>query len=351
MRGRSVFFLFLLALFAGLPLAVYLLGPRTDRADHLAAARDAIERRDFTTARRELDACLADNPRDPEVRFLAARTARRDGDGTAAESHLKLYSEMGGDRELAELERAMRRSQEGDVSSADAVLRFCAEYPDNPAVPFMLEALARGLLAAGRPDRAVLCLDRWLARTPLAADQAQALAWRGEALEQLGRGPEAIADYRRALEIDPNHATTRFRLAGLLVRDEPLEALGHFERLERAEPGRPEFLLGLARSHRQLGHHALAGQFLARLHPDSTDDVLVLTELGALALDRGEPAAAAAPLRKAVSLAATRREPNVQLLRCLQDLGKESEAAEQREKLKRIDAELMRKIEAIRGKS
>ncbi len=347
MYGRSALFL---ALLVGIPVAIYFLVPQSSRVDHLAVARDAITRRDFATARRELDAHLAENPRDTEAQFLAARTARRDGDGVAAEKYLQAYLEIGGDREAANLEREMRRSQEGDVSSAGGVLKFCTEHPDHAAAPFMLEALARGLLAAGDSLHALTALDLWLSRAPPAADRVQALVWRGTALERLGRVPEAAADYRKALEIDPAHAEARLRLASFLTRDEPQEALNLYERLEHENPGQFEVLLGLARCHRQLGDHDAAGRIIARLQADRPDDVGVLTEAGMLALDRGHPADAEPLLRRAVALAPTRRDPNLQLLRCLRDQGKESEASEQQAKFKRIEEELQRKIDAATRK-
>jgi predicted Zn-dependent protease len=349
MRGRSAVFLLILALFVGLPVAVYLLGLGSNRPDHLAAARAAIERRDFTTARQELDAHLAAHPGHPDARFLAARTARRAGDGPAFEEHLKVYQEIGGDPQTAELERAMLRSQAGKVASADAVLRFASAHPGEPSVPFMLEALAFGLLKAGQPIRAIVALDRWLAHDPPPADRVQALVWRGEALASVGRAPEAAADHRKVLELDPGHALARLRLANFLVRDEPLEALTHLEQLRQTDPDNPDVLLGLARCNRQLGHHDTAGQFLARVRLVRPDDVAVLTEVGALALDLGRPADAETPLRRAVELAPTLRDPTVQLLRCLRESGKEAEAAVQQARLKQIDDEIDRKIEAMKG--
>jgi tetratricopeptide (TPR) repeat protein len=339
-----------LAVLVGVPLGLYLLVPKSGRADHLAGARAAIDRRDFATARRELDEHLARNPRDADAEFLAARTARRAGDGPAAEPHLKRYLELGGDPETAELEREMQRSQDGNVSGAAGVLKFCADHPDHPAAPFMLEAMAQGLLKAGDLVRAVACLDLWLARDLTPADRVQGLVWRGQALERQGRAPEAAADYGYALAIDEGHVEARLHLAEFLIRDEPRKALALFERLEREAPGRPEVLFGLARCRRQLGDLDAAAQLLARLLANHPDDVAMLTEAGIVALDRGRPAEAEPLLRKAVKLAPDRREPNLQLARCLHDLGKADEEREQQARLKQIDDELKRRLDAATRK-
>src|SRR5262249_60306737 len=111
-----------------------------------------------------------------------ARPARRrpgPGAAPAAEQPPRGYLEPGGAPEQAALEGEIRRSQEGDVSSADSVLRFCDAPPDPPAVPFMLEALARGLMKAGRLGRATKCLDRWLALPLSPGDRAEGFFCRG----------------------------------------------------------------------------------------------------------------------------------------------------------------------------
>ncbi|HJZ56340.1 MAG TPA: tetratricopeptide repeat protein [Gemmataceae bacterium] len=344
---RVVKLVLLLALAVGIPLGLYYAAPRSEQPDHLAAARSAIERRDFATARRELDEHLTHNPRDSAAELLAAQTARRADDGPAADEHLRRYLELGGDPEQAALEREMRRSQEGDVSSADSVLRFCDEHPDHPAVPFMLEALARGLMKAGRLGRATKCLDRWLALPLSPGDRAEGFFWRGQILESLNWSADAAEEYRRALAIDPAHAEARFRLAERLTEFDPREALAHYERLDRDTPGRPEVRLGLARCRRQLGDLDAAGQLLAPLLSERPNDPAVLTEAAVLALDRGRPADAEGLLRRAVALDPRHRDAHAQLARCYQELGREDEAREFREKSKRLEEDARRLRDAI----
>src|SRR5688572_1279240 len=189
-------------LFLAVPVAVaagvYWGVPR--RADHLTAARAAIERRDFAAARRDLDAHLARRPRDASALLLAAQSARRDGDGQAAEAYLTRYLDAGGAPDQARLERTLRAVQNGQVENASRMLAACAANPDDPAAPLMLEALARGLVLAGPPKLALPCLDLWLSRPISPADRVQALIWRGQVLEERqGLAAEAAEDYRRAV--------------------------------------------------------------------------------------------------------------------------------------------------------
>jgi tetratricopeptide (TPR) repeat protein len=348
MRGSFKLLLFFAA-FVGIPVTLYFFSP--SGADALSPARDALARRDFPTARRELEAFLAFHPDHRDALFLAARTARRADDPEAAEAFLKRFEKAGGPAADATLERDLRKTQAGEVGNAVPLMRLCAEQPNDPSVPFVLEAFARGLLAVNNLPLAVECLDQWLGLDLPPGDRAQAFVWRGEALARQGLAPEAAAAYRRALQIDSGHTEARFRLADFLARDEPREALPLFESLNRDHPDRPDVWLGLARCHRQLGDLKAAASWIAELSPESTDEVPVLVEAGALALDRGRPKEAEPLLRKAVKLAPNRRDPNVQLLRCLEDLGDWKAIQRQRSLLQKIDDEIQRRIDAAKGKS
>jgi tetratricopeptide (TPR) repeat protein len=346
--GRLLKPVLLVAAVVGAGVAVYWLSPAP--ADSLAAARTALERRDFGAAVRELDTHLAHSPNDTAALLMAAQAARRGGDGPAAEAYLARFQAAGGSPAQADRERELRAWQDGRVGDAGRVLAYCRANPDDPAAPLMLEALARGLLAAGPPPLAVACLDEWLARSLSSADRVQALVWHGEALERLGLAPEAAADYRAALAADPNQSEARLRLARFLTRDQPAEALDHFQHLDRETPDRPEVLLGLARCRRQLGDLEAAADVLTRVRAARPDDPEVLIEAGVLAMDRGRPAEAEPLLRRAVALAPGRRDPNVQLLRCLRELGNAAAVRDQEAVVRAIEDDLQRRIDAIQRK-
>jgi tetratricopeptide (TPR) repeat protein len=346
--GRLLKPVLLVAAVAGAGAALYWLAP--GRTDPLAGARAAIDRRDFAGALRELDAHLARNSGDTTALLMALQAARRNGDGPTADAYLARFRAAGGSPEQADRERALWDWQHGNVSDPDQVLARCRANPDDPATPLMLEALARGLRAAN-PPLAVACLDEWLSRPVSPADRVQALVWRGEALDRQGRAPEAAADYRAALAVDPAQAEARLRLARFLTRDQPAEALEHFQQLDRETPGRPDVLLGQARCRRQLGDLDAAAELMARVREARPDDPEVLVEAGVLAMDRGRPAEAEPLLRRAVALAPRLRDPNVQLLRCLRELGNETAVREQEAVVRAIEDELERRIEAMRKKS
>lgn len=328
----------------------FVFGPGSRRTDHRAEAEAAAGRRDFAAARDHLDRYLATGPSDRDAYLLAARVARRLGDGAATADHLRRFGELGGDRDVVELERALTRIEAGDPAGSGRVFEFCAKNPDHPAAPFAFESLTIGMRKIGQPDRALTCAKQWLRVASTPADRAEAHVGRGLALAMKGLGAEAGQEYRLALAEFPTHADARFHLAEFLTRDDPTEALALYWGLDADRPDRPEVRLGMVRANRQLGDHESAAKVLAPLLAARPDDPDVMTEAGALALDRGRADEAEDLLRRAVAKAPDRRTPNVQLLRCLQERGKTAEADAQRARVKKIDDELEKRIANMSGK-
>src|SRR5262249_16859685 len=137
---------------------------------------------------------------------------------------------------------------------------------------------------------AVDCLTEWLKLQP---EHVQALTWRGQALELLRRHDQALADYRKAIVVDPDAEEARLRLADLLTNfRRGKDALEHYESLQPRHPSSPKVLLGLARCRRELGQSEEAQQVLDELLAHDPEDFLALAERGRLALEAGDPTAA-----------------------------------------------------------
>ena len=94
----------------------------------------------------------------------------------------------------------------------------------------------------------------------------------GVALDRQGRLPEAIAEYQRALERNPNHKDALNYLGVSFVRQGRLaEAAGHFERLIATDPDNADAHTNLGVVFLTQGAHDLADrEFRAalQLHPD-----------------------------------------------------------------------------------
>jgi Flp pilus assembly protein TadD len=124
----------------------------------------------------------------------------------------------------------------------------------------------------------------------------------GIVLERLGRVSEAIAHYRRALELVPSDPEPRLNLAQLLLVEGALdEAIEHFEKLVERFPENadPRFYLGIALLKK--GQPTLAEKQFRRsleIVPSRKGGDYFL---GLSLLRQGKPAEAVGPLRKAAS--------------------------------------------------
>jgi tetratricopeptide (TPR) repeat protein len=178
----------------------------------LEAARRAVERYHNRQARDHLQAYLKVWPHDAAALLLAARTARRTGAFAEAEDLLNSYEGSRGkdDQDLI-LERVLLQAQRGRV---DKVGAFClARVRDNdPSAPLVLEAQTAGLLRTYRVVEADERMKTWLKLKP---DDCQALLFQGIWYDLRGQTPEASANYRRVIDLDPENEEARMRLTAL----------------------------------------------------------------------------------------------------------------------------------------
>jgi len=237
------------------------------------AARAALAADRPQEARAQLALPLALWRWDPEVQVLAARAARMSGDLPAAEAHLKRSLRLaGGATEAAQLEFLLLRVQTGEIDRVAGPLLEAADR-GHPDAPLILSTLAVAYMNNLRDGRAYACLSRWVELRP---DAARAYQFRGWVLERLGRRKEALPDYEKALEIDPDLLAARLRLAEMLLEDhQPQLALPHLERLS--------VQVNLARLDVQEGRAAAAERRLRDvLHRDPSDSEALFTLFSAV---------------------------------------------------------------------
>jgi tetratricopeptide (TPR) repeat protein len=294
----------------------------------------------LASAQAHLDACLEIRPNNPELRLLAARTARRRRAYDDAERHLAAAEALQGVVPATALERGLLLAQQGELAGVDGPL-LSLVVNGHPDQPLILEALAQGFLEARRLLDARDCLNRLLELEP---GHFQAYVWRGTVFEKLGRRAEALADYRQAVELVPASSEARLHLAETLYRLGCVrEAAGHYEGVRAAEPGNPAVLLGLARCRADCGQLEEAGQVLDALLAEHPDMVPALVERGRLALHTGQADRAEQWLRTAVARAPYDRDAVSALHVCLEARGKAAEDRDCVARLRRLDADEERK--------
>jgi Tfp pilus assembly protein PilF len=334
------------ALVLGL-LAAYPVGSHYYAEYHLRAAQRAVARYEFDEAAEHLAACLRFRPDDASLHFQMARVERRAGRYDQAAEHLEKCQKLRGVDPQNALEWAMLRAQRGEIADVEGLLQQEVDR-GSPETPQILEALGLGYIDTYRLDGAMYCLNRLLEVEP---DNVQALLWRASLWQTAGNEAGAEADYRRAVAAQPEHVAARCRLGELLLRrNRAQEALQHYEYLRQLPGGdRTDVLLGLARSHRQLGDSDAARQVLDDVlarHPQDGD---ALRERGKLALDAGAPAEAEGWLRQAVGVHSYDAQANYLLSQSLQRQGKVDEAREYEAARERIEGDL-KHLEQVFGR-
>jgi predicted Zn-dependent protease len=304
---------------------------------HFRAARAALARYHDADAIRHLEACLAVWPRDPDTLLLAARAARRLEAFDRAQGFLDRYHAAAGPEDDLVLERALLCAARGDV---DDVAKFCHTRveQDDPASPLILEALAAGYTRDFRTAEAERAVKTWLERQP---DNPRALYFQGVMREARAARLEAVASFKRVLELDPQQDEARLHLARLLVdMAQPAEVLPHLEYLRRRQPGNLLIQVDLARCLDQLGRQAEAEQVLDEVLARSPDLAPALAERGRLALRADRPAEAEGYLFHAARVEPADYEIHYHLYLALKQNGKADEARAEQARLKHIEEDL-----------
>jgi tetratricopeptide (TPR) repeat protein len=313
---------------------------------HFREASRLVERQQYAKAYEHYAESLKVWRWSASSHFHAARTARRGNLYLEAEQHLVESGRLQDSRSSTPLplalERLLLQAQSGGIMEVEDVLwQFLKK--DTPETPYILEAMARGYLRMLRQGNALRCVQLLLDREP---DNVEALVIRGRIREDGGEPEEAIKDYGRALELNPERDEARLGLARVLIRDNPDKACSLYEQVLARQPGNREALEGLAEAYLDLGEPAKARPIFEVLLSKDPSHSRALAGLGALALAEGDAAKGEALLRKAIAADPGNAKAHYQLFLCLsQDPGREEEAAAEKEAYTRIEADRARLAE------
>jgi tetratricopeptide (TPR) repeat protein len=331
------------------------------------AAQQALARRDFETASRHLREYLQDRPNDLDAQLLAAQTARRQGDLAQAADLLQAYARQAGPNSDLEFEQQLLRIQRGDLALAESLRARLVDRPNVPQTTLLLEAVIEGSWyrlfmtlqreMAGQGEvtvaditRVQRLVDQWLTLCTTRADQAQGHIWRGK-LETLAREfPKAEAEFRQAVELDPDHFTARQHLATSLALQAPEEAAQHLELLHQRDPANARVTFQLATVRRDLGQPDQAARLLDALLDVNPNSVAYLVERGRVALDQRMPKDAETWLRQAVALAPKHAQANLFLSQSLEQSQREDEAKVFRDRFLQIESEGRRQADKFKEK-
>ncbi|MBX9583943.1 MAG: tetratricopeptide repeat protein, partial [Gemmataceae bacterium] len=273
-------------------------------------------------------------------RRLAARAARLSGDLPAAEAHLNRALEVaGGATHDIQVEFLLLRAQTGDLDRVAGPLLEAVEA-GHPEAPLFLETLALGYTEKMRYWPAYGYLNKLVELRP---DAARPYFLRGWVQERLNNHKGAMADYRAALDRDPELFPARLRVAEMLLEDKQTpDALPHLERLYRQNPDHPQVQARLGRCRMAQGDSAEARRLLEAAAPRLPTDPVVQIDLANLDLQEGRPADAERRLRPVLDRDPADTEAWYALAAAVRDQGRADEAAGVLKDYERAKADLDR---------
>lgn len=250
---------------------------------HFQAGDGALARYQSELALAHLQQCLRIWPRSPLVHLMAARADRRVGDFAAAQQHLDQCRKYADDdvSDAVAFEWSLLRAALGDLDTVEQSLqsRMLSRPGD---APLIWEALADGYRRNYRMPDALRCLDTWLHFEP---ENAHAHFLRGEVHRQVGALNRAREEYRRVVELEPEHREARRHLASCLVQvGRYQEAAEHLDGLLRQTPHDSDLLTLKARSQYDLGERQEAIGLLELALQHHPDDGPALRERARIAL-------------------------------------------------------------------
>lgn len=313
---------------------------------HLEAARQEVERGHNAAAAYHLAACRSFDPHHPETLLLSSAVARRSGAWDDADDFLAIYSREKGDDDALAFERLLLRASRGELESSAPRLVSIIES-NGPQARAARGAVVTGLLQRFRWLEAERILDAWLAAAP---DDTAALLLHGKFLEQRQNVPEAINNFLRVVELDPDHDEARLRAAGLLLQQRRSDDLFvHASvlrtRLPRLAEVRMLWVKALALQGRSEESRAALDECLAEF-PDYAP---AQAERGIAALQSGDDATAAEYLGRATQLAPGDLVTRSQYVAVLSRLGRTVDAERERESLRSLQKDVERISELVSG--
>jgi tetratricopeptide (TPR) repeat protein len=311
------------------------------------AAQAAVKADRMDEAQQRLDFCLTLWPRSIPVHLLAARVARLRGDFEGAEAHLNRCLKLNhGATEAIQLEFLLLRVQGGEEDEVAGDLFSLYVDQNSPESALILETLARAYMQNHRYGPAYACLSRW---AEVAPDSAEPPRWRGWILEHLGDREEAIKEYKRALELDPDLVPVRLRLTEVyLERSDPLAALPHLERLHKQFPDRPDIMARLGQCRFLQGETQAARRLLEAAIEQLPQDSAVLIHLAKVEMQEDHPAKAEAWLRRALELDPADTEAEFRLAAALRAQNRSDEARAMLERYEKDRAMWIRVAQNLR---
>jgi tetratricopeptide (TPR) repeat protein len=298
-------------------------------------AEQAASRRQFSVASEHWDRYLERNPDDDEAHLAAARASRLRDDFTAAISQLRRSTPSA----AVKLEYQLIEAQQGDPQQIQTLFSRYSDNSENAHTALVMEAIAIGALRVLNPQpgtnsivkveqtpllpMGLHAVNRWLELRPGREDQAAGYTWRARLQDMAADHESAMADFRKALELDPDSYETQLYWAfSSRLESAPKETLTLLLQLQKLRPDDHNVTLGLVGTYRLLGRLEDARRQLDELLGRLPNQASLLVERGNLAIDESKPDEAERFLDRARNLEPNRADVYFALSRCMSLTGR-----------------------------
>ncbi len=317
---------------------------RTSR--ELKGAREAFAAHQLDEALERVKLALVLDPNNPDAHLLAARIYRISEKYEQAESHLEKCQAAlhGSTTEELQLERLLVRVSRDDVNAFRfQVQGYVDQEKGKPYRSRVLEALAVGYLNKEDTREARRLLDMWREMEP---DNPRVHYLLGKLHMRVGNYAFARPDLEEALSLAPNWDEARRVLSSALMElGLNAEALGHLERLRKANPESREILKRLSSTYRVLAASSDQPGTLWSKSREAIDEALRLDpedigslyHLGLLLEDQKKYVEALEVFNRMRELHLLDPKAYQELWKCYRELGQEKEADEALAEYKRLD--------------
>ncbi len=232
-----------------------------------------------------------------------------------------------------------------DLNEADKGVNLdqilIAEFPDDPEILYLTTHLYSNLSATAS--------QHLLAVAP---GSYQFHRMDAEVLELQGKPDDAIAEFRKALEINPHAAGVHYAIGILLLRQGPSslsKAHGEFEEELKIDPGNANAEFQLGRIAGSLRNWTEALAHLERATKLNPKLVAAQIALGEAYVSSGRVGDAVTPLERAVEAAPGNPTAHYRLSVVYRRLGRTREAEQQLAAYKKAENDVLKSKQRIRG--
>jgi tetratricopeptide (TPR) repeat protein len=294
----------------------------------LRGARENMRAGALSNAVEALTRLEGTHPGNAEVAYLLGVCHRRSAATSKARTDFQRAGELGWPRKELMRQQAMCDFQGGEKGAEEFLLESLRAGCDDDTALEIYECLVKGYLAGLYMREAGLCLDYWIDWQPRATQPHELKA---ELLHAVGDTAQEVEEYRTLVRLDPNNRDARMKLGHVLLDNRSAaEALEEFQRCRELDPNDPGTGFAIAACQRSLGNlddaerdlrASLSGGGLS-----AAQRAFALVELGHVALAKRSYDEAVECFEKALADAPADRTAHYALGRALTHLGRTDEA-------------------------